>query len=295
MSLIPEQKNQIIIKPFIYGSVAIALSKKCKEYATHKWCCYVRGVNNENISNFIKSVEFTLHDSFPNNVRLIKKWPFELYETGWGEFDIKIKIELIDDKAKPIHLIHSLKFYHDSIHQTHQPQQNKKAVVSENYDEVIFVNPKPEILEQIKDESYNNNKSVGPGIFQEPFLSKQSKEIETAVIENNGGENNNNTTSMMEVEYEDKSQINSQGGLTSNNNLENINKTNNNEKDKEKVNSMIISNVSQYFQKFDDSNIVKEIEDINAKVVESIERLKKELNEKEKEIMKLNKEIKNLK
>ena len=77
MSLIPGEKNQIIVKPFVYGSVAIYLGKKSKGEATHKWCVYVRGVNNENISNFIKSVQFTLHTTFPNNVRKINKWPFE--------------------------------------------------------------------------------------------------------------------------------------------------------------------------------------------------------------------------
>ena len=71
MSLIPGEKNQIIVKPFVYGSVAINLGKKSKEEATHKWCVYVRGVNNENISNFIKSVQFTLHSTFPNNISVI--------------------------------------------------------------------------------------------------------------------------------------------------------------------------------------------------------------------------------
>ena len=104
MSLIQGEKNQIIIKPFIYGSVAINLGRKSKEEATHKWCVYVRGVHNENISNFIKSVKFTLHDTFQNNIRIINKWPFELYETGWGEFDIKIQIHLIDETVKPIDL-----------------------------------------------------------------------------------------------------------------------------------------------------------------------------------------------
>jgi YEATS domain-containing protein 4 len=145
MSLIPGEQNQIIVKPFIYGSVAINLGKKSKEEATHKWCVYVRGINNENISNFIKSVKFTLHDTFPNNVRTINKWPFELYEMGWGEFDIKIQIQLVDETVKPIDLIHSLKFYNNP----HQTGSKKSPVVSENYDEIIFVNPKPEILEQL--------------------------------------------------------------------------------------------------------------------------------------------------
>ena len=170
MSLIPGEKNQIIVKPFIYGSVAISLGKKSDKKTTHKWCVYVRGVNNENISNFIKSVQFTLHSTFPNNIRVVNKWPFELYEMGWGEFDIKIKIELIDESVKPIELVHPLKFYN----QPHQSQSSKKPVVSENYDEIIFVNPKSEILEQLLRVDNSNNIEI----FQEPI--------------NNNSNNNNN-------------------------------------------------------------------------------------------------------
>ena len=90
-----ETKNEIITKPFIYGSIAMYLGKKGQQNNSYKWCVYVRGVHNENISNFIKEVQFTLHDSFENKVRVIPKWPFELYETGWGEFEIKIKIFII--------------------------------------------------------------------------------------------------------------------------------------------------------------------------------------------------------
>ena len=174
MSLIPGEKNQIIVKPFIYGSVAISLGKKSDKKLTHKWCVYVRGVNNENISNFIKSVQFTLHTTFPNNIRVVNKWPFELYEMGWGEFDIKIKIELIDESVKPIELVHPLKFYN----QPHQSQSSKKPVVSENYDEIIFVNPKPEILEQLLRVDNSNNIEI----FQEPI--------------NNNSNNNNNKKNM---------------------------------------------------------------------------------------------------
>lgn len=37
---------------------------------------------------FAQQVVFKLHDSFPNPVRVIDKPPFELTETGWGEFEI---------------------------------------------------------------------------------------------------------------------------------------------------------------------------------------------------------------
>jgi len=274
MSLIPGEKNQIIVKPFVYGSVAINLGKKSKEEATHKWCVYVRGVNNENISNFIKSVTFTLHTTFQNNVRTINKWPFELYEMGWGEFDIKIKIELIDESVKPIELIHPLKFYN----QPHQSQSSKKPVISESYDEIIFVNPKPEILEQLLKE--DNTNPIGN--FQEPIVNK--KELD----ENENKENNNNMGSSMEVEEEDKSlATNSQ--LNQNLNLNPTISTLTNDK------TPMIANISQYFGKFDDSAIIKELNDKNELIIKEIERLKQDLKKKEDDIMNLNKEIRKYK
>jgi transcription initiation factor IIF auxiliary subunit len=277
MSLIPGEKNQIIVKPFVYGSVAINLGKKSKEEATHKWCVYVRGVNNENISNFIKSVQFTLHSTFPNNIRVITKWPFELYEMGWGEFDIKIKIELIDESVKPIELTHALKFYN----QPHQSQSSKKPVVSENYDEIIFVNPKPEILEQLlKDDNINSEV-----IFQEPINNK--KNIDDG--ENDGNKDNmNNIGSSMEVEDEDKSlatnsQVNQNLSLTNNMSIISNDKT------------PMISNISQYFTKFDDTAIIKELNEKNEFVIQEIEKLKQELKKKKNNINNLNKEIRKYK
>ena len=289
MSLIPGEKNIIIVKPFIYGSVAINLGKKSKEETTHKWCVYVRGVNNENISNFIKSVKFTLHDTFPNNVRVINKWPFELYEMGWGEFDIKIQIQLIDETVKPIDLVHTLKFYN----QQKQSGSSKRPVVSENYEEIIFVNPKPEILEQLLKDDLSNK------IFQEPLNKKISEitedkdnnennkdTVNNMSLQNMESINNlNNVGNSMEVEDEDKS-MNTVSRLEQNLNANNssIEKS-----------GILIPNVEQYFGKIDDSSQVKDLQEKNQFIVQEIEKLKKEINFKEEEIMKINREIRKMK
>jgi hypothetical protein len=44
------------------------MGKKGESY-THKWICYVRGVNNEDLSYLIEKVVFNLHSSFTNPVR----------------------------------------------------------------------------------------------------------------------------------------------------------------------------------------------------------------------------------
>lgn len=79
-------KEDSIAKPIIYGSMAFWLGKlqfpsfpltnpiifsgkKADEKASHKWVCYIRGVNNEDLSYFIRKVVFTLHPSFKNPIR----------------------------------------------------------------------------------------------------------------------------------------------------------------------------------------------------------------------------------
>ena len=138
--------TEIVIKSLIYGSIAFYLGKKAEEFISHRWCVYVRGVHNEDISYFIKEVHFTLHPSFKDNVRKLSKFPFEVYECGWGEFDIKINIFFQEESLKPVEIIHSLKLYPT---QSHAALSAKKPVVSENYEEIIFVNPKKAFLETL--------------------------------------------------------------------------------------------------------------------------------------------------
>ena len=63
----------------------------------------------------------------------------------------------------------------------------------------------------------------------------------------------------------------------------------------DKSGSNLIPNIEQYFGKIDDSSQVKDLQEKNQFIIQEIEKLKKELNLKEEEIMKLNREIRNLK
>lgn len=85
-----------ISKGIIYGNIAFSLGKKADKESTHKWICYLRGHNNEDISYFVSKVTFTLHSTFENSVRVISSPPFEIHEVGWGEFEINISVSFID-------------------------------------------------------------------------------------------------------------------------------------------------------------------------------------------------------
>jgi YEATS domain-containing protein 4 len=124
--------------PIVYGSIAFWLGKKAAE-STHKWTTYVRSANNEDLSVLIKKVVFQLHPSFEKPTRTVEAAPFELSESGWGEFEIGITIYFHSDVGeKPLELFHHLKLYADdeSI-----PQTTKKPVVVEAYDEIVLSEP----------------------------------------------------------------------------------------------------------------------------------------------------------
>lgn len=90
--------------PIVYGSIAFWLGKKAVE-STHKWTTYVRSASNEDLSVIIKKVVFQLHPSFEKPTRTIEAAPFELSESGWGEFEIGITIHFHPDVAeKPLEL-----------------------------------------------------------------------------------------------------------------------------------------------------------------------------------------------
>ena len=308
----PEKQNEIIIKPIIYGSVAFYLGRKGKEDSSHKWCVYVRGVNNEDISTFIKEVHFVLHNTFQNHIRKVTKWPFELYEVGWGEFDIKIKIFLIDETAKPLEVFHLLKLYPS---QSHIAPSSKRPIVSENYEEIIFVNPKPHIRARLldtKDETMNNedinNNSNRVNVVNDSGVEKEGQlqpnedgmEIDEVVKKDDVGNNSNNINngSCNGGNTDDGVKgmdIDSGNGSNVKMNNVNENDVNGNNNITNRNTNAFIPNVSSYFLPMDDSAVVRELEEKNAFVIKEIENIKLAIIEKDKEITAILKSIKDLK
>ena len=119
-------------------------AEKIDSNHTHKWCCYVRGTNNEDISNFVSIVEFQLDkDSFSEPIKMITQPPFEIHQTGWGEFDLGIKIHFKDSLMEPVHHYKHLYLYDQNM------PNSKKPRIHENYDELVFVEPTPSSMEML--------------------------------------------------------------------------------------------------------------------------------------------------
>ncbi|KAG4304558.1 hypothetical protein PORY_001951 [Pneumocystis oryctolagi] len=132
-----------IIRPIVVGNIAMPLGDKKKPDSdhTHAWTVSVRGVYNEDLSYFIKKVVFKLHDTYPNATRTVDQSPFEVSETGWGEFDIAIRIYFVSEAAeKSISLFHHLKL-HPYGPNSEIIREQGLSVTSYQYDEIIFNEP----------------------------------------------------------------------------------------------------------------------------------------------------------
>ena len=134
-----------IEKPFVYGTAAFWLGKQQSaiDAATHshRWTVFVRGLDNDDLSYLIKHVVFTLHSSFAQPARTITQPPYEVTETGWGEFAIAIAIHFHHPALQPVHTSHLLKLFPPPL----VTPTTKKPVMSEVYDELVFVNPTPDV------------------------------------------------------------------------------------------------------------------------------------------------------
>lgn len=166
------------MKPVVYGNISRYFGKKREEDGhTHQWTVYVKPYNNEDMSVYVKKIQFKLHESYANQTRIVTKPPYEVTETGWGEFEIIIKIFFHCPNEKPVGTIFiphiksqmqhvcfmselldlQVTIYHIlKLFQTGSDiAVSKKPLVSEFYEEIIFQEPT-----QLMKHLLNNVKSL---------------------------------------------------------------------------------------------------------------------------------------
>jgi len=132
------------------------------------------------MSTYVKKVQFKLHDSYANQSRVVSKPPYEVTETGWGEFEIVIKIYFIDPNERPVTIYHILKLFEtDPIHKT---INIKKSLISEFYDEIIFQDPS-----QMMNQLLNNTRQLTLGQYRHEtdFEDKKEKTCSAIVLAKN--------------------------------------------------------------------------------------------------------------
>ncbi|KAI0638445.1 yeats family protein [Trametes polyzona] len=157
-------KGVDIYRPIIYGNTAWVLTQKEREALptpdhTHRWTVAVRSAASapdsdivggaDDLSYFIKRVTFKLHDTYPNPNRTVDKPPFEVSETGWGEFEITIRIMFVQESGeKSITFYHHLKLHPWTAVGSGEPEippleaaAKMGPVHSWQYDEIVFHDP----------------------------------------------------------------------------------------------------------------------------------------------------------
>ncbi|KAJ2162728.1 NuA4 histone H4 acetyltransferase complex and the SWR1 complex subunit [Coemansia sp. RSA 552] len=175
-------RGVVISKPIMYGNTATELMARKTDH-THKWTVFLRGPNGQDISYFIHKVEFKLHETFVNNNRAFKGPPYEVTETGWGEFEIITKIYFPPASGeKPISLYHMLKLYPpDALGQS---WPKGKPVNNFFFDELIFSEPTEEFFEMLTKGTGGPEiplKASGGHNFSLEAEAAECKRLETAV------------------------------------------------------------------------------------------------------------------
>ncbi|KAK7203209.1 protein AF-9 [Myxozyma melibiosi] len=145
-------KNLQICRPFIYGNIALPLGEDQRgpdtsPDHTHSWTIFLRGVNGEDLSDIIKRVVFKLHETYPNSTRSIEEPPFEVTETGWGEFEISVRVYFVPEaNEKNVAMYHHLKL-HPYGPEAEQQKAEGATVTSLQYDEFVFNEPTENLFE----------------------------------------------------------------------------------------------------------------------------------------------------
>lgn len=131
-------------KPFLYGNASFLLAQKDGDNS-HRWILYVRSLDNEDMSSYIKHVTFKLHESFAEPIRVLSQPPYEVSELGWGEFTVHITITFVDAlQEQPVSLQHNLRLFGEGAVPGGDP------LIFEKYDETVFVNPTAQALAVLK-------------------------------------------------------------------------------------------------------------------------------------------------
>lgn len=68
--------------------------------------------------------------------------PFEVHETGWGEFEIQIKFHFVNESGeKPASFWHQLRLHHYGDEETQAEQRASGTIKAWQYDEILFNEP----------------------------------------------------------------------------------------------------------------------------------------------------------
>ncbi|KAL3424942.1 Protein AF-9-like protein [Phlyctema vagabunda] len=153
-------KGTQIFRPFVYGSTAKPFNDTTNIKPegtpadhTHSWTVFVKGVDDTDITYWLRKVQFKLHESIPNPLRTIENIkpgdPFEVHETGWGEFEITIKLYYVPESLeKPQTIYHHLRLHpYGNTEAEKEDMKTKPEILAWVYEEQLFNEPYEQMYE----------------------------------------------------------------------------------------------------------------------------------------------------
>jgi len=133
----------VISRGIVYGNTARYFGFHREDGHTHEWKLYVRPyIEGQDLSQFIRKVVFVLDPYYAK--KEVSEPPYEVRHTGWGEFDLEIKIVFRIRAMRTLTLNHYLRLVEYINHDTGDFIYTN-SVRSEHYDEIVFSRP-PEKL-----------------------------------------------------------------------------------------------------------------------------------------------------
>ena len=156
-------KNLSISVPILYGNNAYKLAPEQRTSRTppdhtHIWTVFLKPVLEDvDLTPLIKKVTFKLHDTYDTPVRTVEYPPYEVTETGWGEFEIIIKIHFhpgaeLGINEKNFQIFHALKLHPFN---PQQPKRENGEVHSVLFDELVFMEPTEKVFEILTQKPVN--------------------------------------------------------------------------------------------------------------------------------------------
>jgi len=141
--------------PIMYGNHAYKLTPEMRKPTTpldhtHEWTVFFKPVLGDiDLTPLIKKVTFKLHETYENPVRTVEHPPYQVTETGWGEFEIIIKLHFhpgvdLGINEKNFQIFHALKLH---PYNPQQPPRENGEVHSILYDELVFNEPTEKVFE----------------------------------------------------------------------------------------------------------------------------------------------------
>lgn len=164
-------RNVKITRHFIIGNEAHLLPHssyptQVPEGHTKGWKVYVRPLpNGPDITTWLKKVQFKLHHTYTDASRTIEApGPFEVQETGYGEFGVEIRLYFASEAGeKAVYREHYLCLAPYGPEEQKARQEKENHIVAERLETIEFNEPTQELFKTLTSEDQFNWLKVKKG------------------------------------------------------------------------------------------------------------------------------------